>query len=79
MVYISIERLIMKIHIEIPDDIHKKLKIIKNVEGKSFNYIVVKLLTQYFKNRLSISPISSPALIQDTKVKIHRAINKQKQ
>jgi len=58
----------MKIHIEIPDDIHKKLKIIKDTEGKSFNYIVVKLLTQYFKKRLSISPIPSPGEIDRQKL-----------
>ena len=41
----------MKIHIEIPDEIHKKLKIIRNKEGKTFNFIVVRLLTKYFQIR----------------------------
>jgi len=41
----------MKIITDIPDDIHAKLKIIKTNEGKNFQYIINKLLVNYFKNR----------------------------
>lgn len=44
----------MKILIDIPDEIHAKLKVIKSNEGKSFQYIINKLLINYFRNRKNI-------------------------
>jgi len=41
----------MKLIVDIPDEIHAKLKTIKINEGKSFQYIINKLLQNYFKNR----------------------------
>lgn len=41
----------MRILIDISDEIHKKLKNIKINEGKSFKYLINKLLENYFKNR----------------------------
>ena len=41
----------MKIHIDISDEQHKKLKILKNNDSRPFSYFIEKALNKYFKDR----------------------------
>ena len=47
----------MKIHIEIIDEQHKKLKILKNQDNRSFSYFIKKALNLYFRQRKTLTSI----------------------